>query len=64
MHLLPACLPPLPAELEGLLRKLTGLLAPPADSMRPDWRVSELLGTWWRWVGTTLVAPSCVALRF
>ncbi|PSC73920.1 Zinc-peroxisomal [Micractinium conductrix] len=35
-------------ELEGLLRKLTGLLAPPADSMRPDWRVSELLGTWWR----------------
>ena len=31
-----------------MLRKLTKLLAPPAENMRPAWRVSEQLGTWWR----------------
>ena len=41
---------PAAAEAEGLLRKLNGLLAPPTESMRPDWRIADVLGTWYRWV--------------
>ena len=32
------------------MRKLNALLAPPAENMRPDWRVGDVLGTWWRCV--------------
>ena len=33
-----------------MMRKLHGLLAPSAENMRPDWRIADVLGTWWRWV--------------
>ncbi|KAL4858339.1 Insulin-degrading enzyme-like 1 [Chlorella vulgaris] len=46
-------------ETEGLLRKMTGLLAPPADTMRPDWRVADLLGCWWRPNFENMMYPYC-----
>jgi hypothetical protein len=30
------------------MRKLNGLLAPAAESMRPAWQVADVLGSWWR----------------
>ena len=39
---------PILAEAEGLMRKLNGMLAPPTESMRPDWRIADVLGTWYR----------------
>ena len=36
------------AEIEGLLRKLTTLLAPRAENLLPNWRVADLLGTYYR----------------
>lgn len=35
-------------ELEGLMRKLTTLLAPAADNLRPNWRIADVLGTYFR----------------
>ncbi|EFN55436.1 hypothetical protein CHLNCDRAFT_12869, partial [Chlorella variabilis] len=48
-------------EAEGMLRKLHSLLAPPAENMRPDWRVSDLLGTWWRPNFENMMYPYCPA---
>lgn len=46
-----ACALPLP-EATGLMRKLNKALAPEKDSMKPDWRLGDLLATFYRWVWT------------
>lgn len=44
---------------EGLLRKLTTVMAPAADNMRPAWRVGECLGTYYRPNFENMMYPYC-----
>lgn len=46
------------AEEAGLLRKLTKALAPESDAMRPDWKVGDLLATYYRWVDPLATSPA------
>lgn len=46
-------------EVEGLLRKLNTAMAPEADHLKPDWRVGEVLGTYFRPNFENIMYPYC-----
>lgn len=49
------------AEVEGLLRKMTTILAPEAEHLKPEWRVGEVLGTYYRPNFENIMYPYCPA---
>ena len=59
--ILPTLLNPplLIAEVEGLLRKLTTALAPEAEHLQPEWRIGEILGTYYRPNFENIMYPYC-----
>lgn len=46
-------------EEAGLLRKLDTLISPEAENLKPDWRVGECIGTFYRPNFENLMYPYC-----
>jgi Nucleotide hydrolase len=48
-------------EVEGLQRKMMTTLAPEAEHLKPEWRIGEVLGTYYRPNFENIMYPYCPA---
>lgn len=51
----------LSTEVEGLQRKMMTTLAPEAEHLKPEWRIGEVLGTYYRPNFENIMYPYCPA---